>query len=151
MLRFDFEESPGWWIIRTARVLKQTMATELRPLGITYRQCQVLASIARHGPLSQADLARDLAIEPPTLTGVISRMERDGWVERRPCPGDARKKLVHPLPRAEDVWDRIVATAEPLRRRAAHGLSQRDLENLHSLLRRIGANVTDLTAEEPVR
>lgn len=151
MLRYDFDDSPGWWIVSTARAIERAMAAELRPLGITYRQCLVLASLAQHGPLSQADLARDLGIEPPTLTGVLTRMERDGWVERRTCPSDARKKLVHPLGRSQEVWDRIVATALPLRARATRGLHDGDLDALRVLLARMRDNLTHVPDPEPSR
>jgi MarR family transcriptional regulator for hemolysin len=151
VLRFDFDDSPGWWVVSTARALERTMAAELRPLGITYRQCQVLASLAQHGPLSQADLARELGIEPPTLTGVLSRMERDGWVARRACPTDARKNLVHPQEQAQEVWDRIVATALPLRARATEGISKEELRTLRTLLARIRDNVADVAQPETAR
>jgi MarR family transcriptional regulator for hemolysin len=151
LLRFDFDESPGWWIISTARALDRTMAAELRPHGITYRQCQVLASLALHGPISQADLARDLGIEPPTLTSMLSRMERDGWVERRACASDARKKLVHPLQHAHDVWNQIVQTALPLRARAVAGFDENELNTLRNLLERIRENVADLADPEMTR
>ena len=151
MLRFDFDESPGWWIVSTARALDRTMAAELRPHGITYRQCQVLASLALHGPISQADLARDLAIEPPTLTGILSRMERDGWVERRSCPTDGRKKLVHPLRQAQGVWNQIVQTALPLRARAVAGFDETELTTLRNLLERIRDNVADTAVPETTR
>ena len=151
LLRYDFDDSPGWWIVSTARALDRTMAAGLRPHGITYRQCQVLASLALHGPISQADLARDLGIEPPTLTGVLSRMERDGWVERRSCPSDARKNLVHPLQQAEDIWNHIVQTALPLRARAMAGLDDRDLNTLRTLLARIRDNVADTAVPETTR
>jgi len=151
LLRFDFDESPGWWIVSTARALDRTMAAELRPHGITYRQCQVLASLALHGPISQADLARDLGIEPPTLTSMLSRMERDGWVERRPCSTDARKKLVHPLQQAQDVWNQIVQTARPLRARAVAGFDENELKTLRNLLERIRENVADERAPEMTR
>lgn len=151
MLQFDFDGSPGWWIVSTARTIERTMAAELRPLGITYRQCLVLATLALHGPLAQADLARELGIEPPTLTGVISRMERDGWVARRTCPTDARKNLVHPLPRAEEVWNSIVETALPVRERATAGLSRSDLSTLRDLLARMRANLADPAVQESLR
>jgi len=151
MLRFDFDDSPGWWVISTARALERAMTAELRPLGITYRQCLVLAALAQHGPLSQAELARDLGIEPPTLTGVLSRMERDGWVERRTCPTDARKNLVHPRPQSQDVWDRIVATALPLRQKATAGVSQDELHTLRTLLSRLRDNLADHPVPETSR
>jgi MarR family transcriptional regulator for hemolysin len=44
--------------------------------------------------INQTDLARMLAIEAPTLTRLVKLLEDEGWVTRRPLPGDARCKMV---------------------------------------------------------
>ena len=51
----------------------------------------VLDMVARYGPLSPRDLTATLGIHPATLTGVLDRLERGGWVKRRPDPSDRRK------------------------------------------------------------
>jgi len=147
VLRYDFEDSVGYWVISAARAMERELTAELRPLGITFRQCQVLAALAMHGALSQAELARELGIEPPTLTGVLTRMERDGWVERSTCPTDRRKNLVHPLPHATPVWDGIVAAARRVRGRATAGLTAAEQHALRTLLARVRENLTDHVTE----
>lgn len=134
MLNYDFEESVGYWIVRASRALERAMNEELRPLGITLRQFQVLAWLAAEGPLCQRDLAERIGVEPPTLAGVLDRMERDGWIERRPHPDDARKKLVMPSPAARPAWDEMAACARRVRARAASALGPRQLRALRSQL-----------------
>jgi DNA-binding MarR family transcriptional regulator len=55
----------------------------------------VLATVRDAGPRRITDLAESEAIAQPTVTTLVGRMERDGLVERRPDPGDARAVLVH--------------------------------------------------------
>lgn len=50
--------------------------------------------VGRHGPLSPRDLTAALGIHPATLTGVLDRLERGGWVTRSPDPSDRRKLLI---------------------------------------------------------
>lgn len=55
---------------------------------------QCLELIERLGPLSPATLARRTAIHPATLTGIIDRLERGGWVARDRDPADRRSVVV---------------------------------------------------------
>ena len=59
-------------------------------LGLTSAQCRVLGYLARNEGINQAGLADLLEIKPMTLVRQLDRMEEDGWIERRPDPGDRR-------------------------------------------------------------
>jgi len=39
-------------------------------------------------------VAREAFLLGPSLTGVLTRMERDGLIERKRCPNDARRTVV---------------------------------------------------------
>src|SRR5438552_13326832 len=54
--------------------------------------------IAGHGPLSPSALARRAGLHPATLTGILDRLERGGWVARDRDPTDRRAVLVRALP-----------------------------------------------------
>src|SRR4051794_12416182 len=117
-LEYDFENSIGCWLITSSQAYQRAVNDELAPQGITFRQCQVLALLSLLGPASQADLALKMEVEPPTLVGILDRMERDGWIRREACTDDKRRKLVHPTKAAEPVWSKITAAAHRVRARA---------------------------------
>ena len=50
--------------------------------------------ISRHGPLSPSALARRAGLHPATLTGILDRLERGGWIERGRDPSDRRGVVV---------------------------------------------------------
>src|SRR3989440_9533347 len=50
--------------------------------------------ITRHGPLSPSALARRAGLHPATLTGILDRLERGGWIERGRDPSDRRGVVV---------------------------------------------------------
>jgi DNA-binding MarR family transcriptional regulator len=54
--------------------------------------------IARHGPLSPSALARRAGLHPATLTGILDRLERGGWVARDRDPSDRRAVVIRPRP-----------------------------------------------------
>lgn len=53
--------------------------------------------VNRHGPLSPSDLARQAGLHPATMTGILDRLERAGWVARERDPSDRRAVLVRTL------------------------------------------------------
>jgi DNA-binding MarR family transcriptional regulator len=50
--------------------------------------------IARFGPLSPSALARRAGLHPATMTGILDRLERAGWVSRERDPADRRAVTV---------------------------------------------------------
>jgi len=53
--------------------------------------------INRHGPLSPSALARRAGIHPATMTGILDRLERGGWITRERDPADRRAIAVRAL------------------------------------------------------
>ena len=53
--------------------------------------------LARHGPLSPSALARRTGLHPATVTGILDRLERAGWVARDRDPADRRAVVIRPL------------------------------------------------------
>ena len=50
--------------------------------------------VARTGPLSPSALARRAGLHPATMTGILDRLERAGWISRDRDPADRRGVLV---------------------------------------------------------
>jgi DNA-binding MarR family transcriptional regulator len=53
--------------------------------------------ISRHGPLSPSALAHRAGLHPATITGILDRLERGGWVIRERDPSDRRAVTVRAL------------------------------------------------------
>jgi DNA-binding MarR family transcriptional regulator len=53
--------------------------------------------INRSGPLSPGALARRAGFHPATMTGILDRLERGGWVARERDPSDRRAVVVRAL------------------------------------------------------
>jgi DNA-binding MarR family transcriptional regulator len=50
--------------------------------------------IAKQGPLSPSVLARQMGLHPATMTGILDRLERGGWLTRERDPSDRRGVVV---------------------------------------------------------
>jgi len=94
MKDFDLDEQLGFNVVRVAALFKREHARALREHKLTPEQWQALATLWRHGTLKQAEIARVTMQDAPTVSRMLVRMERDGWLVRRSDPTDARSSLV---------------------------------------------------------
>ena len=114
-------------------LLNQRMSGHLDLKG-TDLQC--LDLIDSRGPLSPSSLARLAGLHPATMTGVIDRLERGGWIIRERDHSDRRGVILHPVPgRRADVL-RLVSGMNAEVARICANYSSDDLEVIATFLRR---------------
>jgi MarR family transcriptional regulator, transcriptional regulator for hemolysin len=64
----------------------------------------VLIELEANGPMSMGRLADVLEVSVASATGIVDRMEKRGFVERRHDEEDRRVVVVHPTAEAEQVF-----------------------------------------------
>jgi MarR family transcriptional regulator for hemolysin len=127
--------------VQTARAFHKAINEELAPHQVTFPQAQVLGWLSMEEGLSQSELAQRMEIEPPTLAGILDRMERDHWIVREPCTDDRRRKIVRPGPQSRDAWRGVVDAAQRIRKRATRGIPPARLDELRVLLEQVRTNL----------
>ena len=63
--------------------------------GLNDSDLAVLDVLHRDGPQTPTSLARRTRMGTTTMAGVLRRLARDGWVERRPRETDLRSFTIH--------------------------------------------------------
>jgi DNA-binding MarR family transcriptional regulator len=86
-------------VMRLARRLR----AERADLDLTITQLAALASLERHGPSTPGMLASYERIRPPSMTRILSGLEEQGLVVRRPHETDGRQVLVEVTPDAKEM------------------------------------------------
>ena len=105
--------------------------------------------IARHGPLSPSALARRAGLHPATMTGIIDRLERGGWVARERDPSDRRAVVVKALRERNAELMRLYSGMNASMDEICAGYGDTELELLADFLRRTanaGGRATDKLA-----
>jgi len=129
-------------ISRLARLLRRELDEQLSSHGLTGVQVGLLTRLARSEGLVQAELGRRMAIEAATLTGIVQRLEREGWV-RRSCDADNRRlQRVWLTEKARAALPGLLRVQSRYRRRALAGLDSTELATLENLLNRIEGNLS---------
>jgi DNA-binding MarR family transcriptional regulator len=88
------------------------------------------------GPLSLSELASAVSVDAPYATLIVDNLEERGLVERRPDPGDRRRKLVALTAEGKEAAQRALR----IKREPPPGfasLSAAELDTLEELVRRL--------------
>jgi DNA-binding MarR family transcriptional regulator len=73
-----------------------------RQAGITDTDLDALEHLEADGPLTQRELGDRLSLTSGAITMLADRLERAGWVNRRPHPSDRRYLLLELSPNAAE-------------------------------------------------
>ncbi|MEV6322868.1 MarR family transcriptional regulator [Nocardia sp. NPDC051787] len=97
--------------------------------------------INRHGPLTPTALAARAGLHPATLTGILDRLQRGGWVvrERDPEGADRRAVTVRALHDRNRELYRIFAGMNGRMDAICDGYTDAELELIAEFLRRTAA------------
>src|SRR5580658_44376 len=89
------QQTPGGRIA-VAEALYRLVSTAVRqqPREISLTSASTLATVERTGPRRITDLAASEGVTQPSMTALVTALERSGMVERRSDPSDRRVALV---------------------------------------------------------
>lgn len=129
------ETNAGFLIHDVSRIMRAWFDERAQALGLTRAQWRVLVHLAAREGVNQKELAAILELDTVTLGRHIDRLERDGWLERRPDPEDRRAWLLYTLPAARPILEQMEALAERTMAKALDGIAEADravfIETLH--------------------
>jgi len=110
----------------------------LREHGLSDQQWRVLRVLGEHaqqpGGVETGRVAREAFLLGPSLTGVLTRMERDGLINRERCPQDARRTVVRATPEGLALVQRLSQTIEAHYTWMEEQLGKARLAQLYALL-----------------
>ena len=127
-------------LYQSANMLHKTGTKAVEAEGLTTQQWAVLGALSREaadGGMSVGDLARYLKVSRQNLSGLLSRMERDGHVSMAPDGRDRRSRLVTMTTSGRQVWQvEALPKIHNFYDQVLDGFSMNDtVHTLHYLLR----------------
>jgi len=133
----SLEQSLPMLLLRAREAVMQHFRPLLAEHGVTEQQWRVLRVLCEQNGLEAKDLAKRTLMLQPSLTGVLDRLERDGYVERRRSPGDKRKVTIWLTRKAKRTYDRVAPRAEATYARLQKSFAGNDWEILYAGLQRL--------------
>jgi DNA-binding MarR family transcriptional regulator len=105
-------------------------------LDITSVQFAALSTLLAHQQLEQSQLASLIAYDKATIGGVITRMEKKGWINRIQSDTDKRAKLVTLTPEGLSLLTKLTPVVEGLQTVILQNLSPIEQQSFMQLARK---------------
>jgi DNA-binding MarR family transcriptional regulator len=136
-------------LLRAYGLIARVMQPYFTRFGISGSQWAVLRNLHRAelegiAGLRLRDLSERLLIRPPSVTGVVDRLERQGLVTRGASIGDLRAKQVSLTYDGRQLVERILARHSEQVASVLGALSASEQHQLHGLLDRLGDHLENL-------
>lgn len=122
-LALDLEDRIVAAIRRLMRAVDLHSRRLVDEFGLTGPQLATLQEAARLGPVSASALARAVHLSGATMTGILTRLERRGYLERTRGSTDRRTVLVSVTDSGRDTLSRAPSLLQDRFRDALSGLA----------------------------
>ncbi len=110
-------------------------------VGLYRGQPPVLRVLEEEEGLSHSELARRLRIRPATISKMLDRMDKAGFIMRKADPADQRVSRVYLTDRGRAVQDQVRSLIATMARDGFSSLTPDEVSTLHALLSRVAANL----------
>ncbi len=133
---------------RTMRQMKSMLIAfrgrlddELKPMGVTTAQMQMLDAIRTHPGASGAQLARACRVTPQTAQGFLARAEREGWILRGKAAENDRLVTRSLTPVGIRLFQQADRVARTIEKGLWRGTGDEELKLLNEVLARCIGNL----------
>ena len=103
-------------------------------IEVTPIQGMLLFFLQKNDGSSLTQISQGLMLENPTVTGLIDRLEKSGYVKRSDHPNDRRVYLVHITEKGRKVANKALPIVKKLNEEIKKGYSKEEIENFKKVL-----------------
>jgi DNA-binding MarR family transcriptional regulator len=133
----------GYLLARVCRAHHGRARAMLQEIGLYRGQQFVLCTLWAEEGLTHSELADRLNVHPATVTNALKRMERAGFLERRPDPEDQRVSRVYLTDAGREIRGDVERVWAELEEQTFEGFSEEERGRLEQLLERVHENLRE--------
>ena len=120
----------------------QTMTNALAQMDLTAAQGHIMGFLAhRQQPPCSRDIEEAFQLSHPTVSGLLNRLEKKGFIEFRPDTEDRRCKRIYILEKGHQCNALIHQTIEDNEQRMVKDFTPEEREQFYAFLERAIANM----------
>lgn len=120
----------------------QAMTTALAQMELTAAQGHIMGYLAhRQSPPCSRDIEEAFHLSHPTVSGLLSRLEKKGFIAFRPDETDRRCKRIHILEKGCQCNELMHQTIQKTEEQLVLNFTQEEREQFAALLERAIANM----------
>lgn len=149
-MKIHSEDYLGYWLFYAQRsvayafyeALKACCQAHNKPYVVTPPQWGVLSLLYNQDGQTIGALSQQRAIDAPTMTGIVKRLEQSGLVERRHDQRDRRQVKVYLTGEGRDIMRFLPDAAIEFTQTMSQGFSEDEKHDMQVKLQRIIANLS---------
>ncbi len=111
----------------------------LAPLGLTYTQYVVMMVLWERGSLSEGELGKNVHLDSGTLTPLLKRLEKQGYIKRIRPETNERRLLLELTPEGKALREEALRVPEQMN--GCIPLTKEELLELRALLKKALSNM----------
>ena len=134
IIEMNVKDTVGYMLAQVCKLHRQRADELLTEIGLHVGQEMILVMLEDNEGITQTELAERMMIQPPTLTNSLKRLEREGFVMRRPDPDDQRVSRVHTTRKGRDLMATVNEAWTKLEEESFKGFSLEERVLLRRLL-----------------
>lgn len=124
------------------RGISQAVTGAMAQMDLTSAQGRIMGFLAKRGsPPCAKDIEEEFNLSHPTVSGLLSRLERKNFIEFRPDEQDKRCKRIYILPKGEACNERIYHVILENERLIVRGFSEDEKVQFADFLTRAANNL----------
>lgn len=126
--------------IVTHRVMKRAKS-KYQEFDLNRTQASILFTLHQRSAMSQKELASNLNMTPPSITSAIQKMEREGYITRKPDEADQRIMRLALTEKGKTCIQNVKKVAEEMSSLIFRGMSPEEIMLFRRLLMQINDNL----------
>ena len=135
----------GFLIRQINNVYEKDFNQMLKRIGITSSQCEVLDYLFHTSKeeVTQRDIEKHLNLKNPTVTGILKRLEENGFVFIVPSSKDKRCKNIYLTEKAFDIQRKMEASRKKSDKMLTLGMREKEIQALEKMLEKVLHNIAE--------
>jgi len=133
----------GQVMTQVCRLAGERLRAKMERIGLHRGQGFVLMHLWHRDGMSQQEIAQAKHVSAATVTNMLKRMERDGWVERHRDTHDERVVRVFMTSKARALHDEARASFAELDEEVTEALTGDERATFHALLLKVHAHLLE--------
>ncbi|MBO0481921.1 MarR family winged helix-turn-helix transcriptional regulator [Candidatus Enterococcus courvalinii] len=127
----------GYLLMNISKQLKYNLNQALNTKGITVQQWAVIQQLFLKNEQTAVLLSETLDMDKPTISGIIKRLEKKGFIIKTANPSDLRSHLISLTDTGHEILAECQALSEQILANYLTILSTKEQETLNVLLTKI--------------
>jgi len=144
-----FENCICFQLGKALRQITKTYRQEISALKLTHGQFFMIVAIMEEDGLLPSELADKTAQDRATTTGLLDRLEKDDWIERRPDIRDRRSLRIYLTAFAKARREPVLRLFEETNQKFLDRYSQEEWCQMQTFLTRLEQSSKLQQAESP--